>query len=390
VVGGRLAACEHGGCGGVTGQARLGLVALAGVGLVTPVPRAAGQAIRTTVSGAGTGQPIVGALVLLTDSLGREVGRLLTDQSGRVSFDPRPGSYRLRVLRIGYARWETSLFRLGPGDTLRTPVAAPETPVVLSGLTVEAEGHCRVHPEAGSAAATLWEEARKALEATDLTVRQRLYRFQTVSYSREYDRIGDPPTHEERAVGTGGTSWPFASLPAESLAARGYLQADAQGVYRYYGPDLEVLFSDAFLSTHCFRAQPAADSMRAVLVGLGFEPVEDRRLSDIAGVLWLDPRSAELRDLEFRYTNVGGWAENQAGGRITFARLPSGGWVIREWYIRVPVPIVRRRMTSAEGGRRPLATVDTVGIAGYQEEGAWVTMVRTARGALVASYPDHP
>lgn len=390
MVGGRLATFENRGWAGVTGRAAFGVVTAACVAFGAVVPPVGGQAIRTTLSGVGTGQPVAGALVLLTDSLGREVGRLLTDLSGRVSFNPRPGSYRLRVLRIGYARWETPVFRLDPGDTLRTPLAAPETPVVLSGLTVQAERRCRVRPEEGSATAALWEEASKALEATDLTVRQRLYRFQTVSYTRRYARIGEPPTDESRRVGTGNSSWPFSSLPAESLAARGYLQADAQGTVRYYGPDLEVLFSDAFLTTHCFRVQPPRDSTRDAPVGLGFEPVEHRHLTDIAGVLWLDPRSAELRDLEFRYTDLGGWAGNHAGGKITFSRLPSGGWVIREWYIRAPVPMVRRRMGSVANGLQPLATVDTVGIAGYEEEGAWVTKVLTARGAPVVSYPNPP
>jgi hypothetical protein len=125
-------------------------------------------------------------------------------------------------------------------------------------------------------------------------------------------------------------------------------------------------------------------------VGLGFEPVADRRLTDIAGVLWLDPRSAELRDLEFHYTNLGQWAGTRAGGSITFARLPSGAWVIRKWYIRAPVPLVRRRLAGAEVRLRPLAMVDTVGIAGFQEEGAWVTTVLTARGSRVATYPDPP
>jgi Carboxypeptidase regulatory-like domain len=371
-------------------RSRLTVVLTVVVGLAGSAAVVEAQAIRTTLRGAHLGQPVAGALVLLTDSLGRELGRVLTDESGRVRFDPGPGSYRLRVLRIGLTRWETPMFRLAVGDTLRTALSAPETPVVLSGLTVEAERRCRVRPAEGSAAATLWEEARKALEATALTVQERLYRFQTVSYTRHYEHIGDVPTDDDRVVGTGNSSWPFASLPPESLAARGYLQADAQGVVRYYGPDLEVLFSDPFLSTHCFRVRAPEDTGGGALVGLGFEPVMDRRLTDIAGVLWLDPRSAELRDLEFYYTNLGRWAGSQAGGSITFARLPSGAWVIRKWYIRAPVPLVRRRVTGAEGGVRPLATVDTVGIAGFQEEGAWVTTVLTARGSRIATYGEHP
>lgn len=346
------------------------------------------QAIRTTLSGPSMEQPVAGALVLLTDTLGREWGRLLTGESGRVAFDPPPGVYRLRVLRIGFTRWDAPVFTLRRGDTLRTPLAAPETPVVLSGLSVEVERRCRVRLQDGSAAATLWEEASKVLEAIDLTVRRRLYRFETVSYTRNYTHPGASPTDEVRSVGTGNSSWPFESVPAESLAARGYLHTDDEGVVRYYGPDLRVFFSDAFLSTHCFRVRAASDTMAASLVGLSFEPVADRRLIDIAGVLWLDANSAELRDLEFHYTNLGGWAGNQAGGEVTFARLPTKAWVVRKWYIRKPVPLVRQRMATVDNGLQPLATVDTMGIAGFQEAGAWVKAVLSAGGARIATYPD--
>ena len=54
------------------------------------------------------------------------------------------------------------------------------------------------------------------------------------------------------------------------------------------------------------------------------------RVSDIAGVLRLDARSSELRELEFRYIHVGRWAEGRARGLLRFERLPTGAWVINE------------------------------------------------------------
>jgi hypothetical protein len=224
--------------------------------------------VRTVLVGAASRQPIAGALVALLDTAGRELRRTLTDISGRVGFDVTPGAYRLRVLRIGIARWETETFRLARGDTLTTPLEAQETPIVLAPIAVRGERRCRLRPEEGSAAATLWEEARKALEATEWTMSHRVYRFQAISYVRVYPPVGDLPTEEQRTRGVGFSTWPFVSIAPESLSARGYVQTDSAGEVHYYGPDLTVLFSDVFLSCTALSGI-GADS----LVGLGFEPV---------------------------------------------------------------------------------------------------------------------
>lgn len=348
------------------------------------------QAIRTTLLSAGTHQPVAGAFVVLKDTVGREVVRTLTDEDGHVRLDAPPGAYRLFVLRIGMARWSGPPFILGARDTIRTPIEAPENPVMLSGIAVRAERRCRVRPEDGSAAAQLWEEARTALEATDWTITHPVYLFQTRRYLRTFGPSGDRPTEEQQYQGPGYSAWPFRSLPAESLAARGFAHPDSSGVMTYYGPDLPVFLSEVFLTQHCYRVeQPKGDSADS-RIGLGFDPVERGRQVDVAGVLWLDRRSSELRELLFHYTNLGGWAGRGAQGRVVFERLPNGAWVIRRWSIRMPIPRVVTRPTSMPGIAAMTSPVDTVGIAGYREEGGLVTEVRTATGQLVATYPEKP
>src|SRR5262245_30798716 len=361
------------------------LVAIAAMSTAASAPLA-GQAIRTVLLGAETRQPIAGALVILLDSAGRELRRTLTDGSGRVEFAVAAGSYRLQVRRIGSVRWEAGRFRLATEDTLTTPLEAPEAPIVLSAVQVRDERRCRVRPEEGSATATLWDEARKALEATEWTITQRLYRFRTVSYVRQYGPEGDAPTEEQRTAATGFSAWPFASVSLESLSARGFVQRDSTGQAHYYGPDLTVLFSDVFLSQHCFRVREAdGDS----LIGLGFEPIASRRLNDITGVLWIERRSMELRRLEFSYTRLGSWVGRGARGLIAFERLPSRAWVIRRWFIRAPIPRVELKPTIVDGGyRSSTEKQDTVGIGGYREEGAHVVTVLTASGQTVAVYPE--
>lgn len=348
------------------------------------------QAIRTMLLGAGTRQPVAGAFVVVIDTARREIVRTLTDETGRVQLDVPPGAYRLLVLRIGMARWSSQLLTLTVGDTITAPIEAPETPVMLSAIEVHAERRCRVQPEEGSAAAQLWEEARTALEATDWTITHPVYRFQTRRYVRVYGPAGDRPIEEERRQTSGYSSWPFTSLPPESLAAHGFAQPDSEGAMTYYGPDLPVFLSQLFLAQHCFRVERAEGAVADSQIGLAFEPVERGRHVDIAGVLWLDRRSAELKELQFRYTNLGRWAGRGAQGRVVFERLPNRAWVIRRWSIRMPIPRLGTQPVYVGGVVTTSGPLDTIGVAGYREEGGWVTAVRTAAGRLLAAYPYEP
>jgi hypothetical protein len=99
-------------------------------------------------------------------------------------------------------------------------------------------------------------------------------------------------------------------------------------------------------------------------VGLGFEPVKDRQVPEIKGTLWVDRASAELRALEYEYVNVPSTVRAPGlGGRSEFARLAGGGWIIRDWYIRMPDRV--------DFQRRPAARRDvrTDSIVGYVDDG---------------------
>jgi hypothetical protein len=88
------------------------------------------------------------------------------------------------------------------------------------------------------------------------------------------------------------------------------------------------------------------------MVGLRFEPAATRRLPDISGVLWLDVRSAELRDIEYRYTGLPDYMpSSKIGGRVEFARLSNGAWVMRRWVVRAP--ILQRQLLPQLHGNNP-------------------------------------
>ena len=135
-----------------------------------------------------------------------------------------------------------------------------------------------------------------------------------------------------------------------------------------------MLLSDAFLDTHCFKLQSGEREGRA-LIGLTFEPLGNRRLTDVSGVLWLDQATARLLSIEYRYTNLReGPADHDAGGDLTLVNLPNGTWIVKEWSIRMPV------ITELRNARTSRSTYQ---VTGYRVEGAVVQRAVTNTGEVV-------
>src|ERR1019366_8381178 len=88
--------------------------------------------------------------------------------------------------------------------------------------------------------------------------------------------------------------------------------------------------------------------------------------------LWLARASAELRLLEFRYTNLSpGVARAEPGGSVEFLRLSTGGWLMGRWMIRAP-QVARKLSPFSTPGVAPESTTVAVGL---QFNGGEVTAV---------------
>jgi hypothetical protein len=296
---------------------------------------AAGQVVRGNLVDAVSGRPVPAGIVVLVDTSGVEQIRTLTDATG--SFVARahaPGVFRLRTLIVGFEGWESEPFSLARGQSVERQIALTFYRVELPELTVEAERTCVVRPEEGLAASALWNEVKKALAATRLSMERRKYRFRTRTSERQLDPYG-VVRGDTMYISPGYSSWPFASLPADRLSQLGFVQNAPDGPV-FYGPDAEVLVSDVFLDDHCFRVR--LDDDRRGYVGLAFEPVSGREVPEVEGVLWLDSVSVVLRRLEWSYLNVSRWARaGDPRGFVEFAALPDGAWFIRRWMLRAPV-----------------------------------------------------
>ncbi len=331
---------------------------------------AAGQRVVGTVRAGETGRPLPAAFVALVDSADIRIAGALTGPHGRfVLAAPRAGAYRVRVEMIGYRAAVSPALELAPDSVVRHDVRLGVEAVALDGLEVSAEtSGCRVSPEEGESLDRLWREARKALNVVAWAEREHLLRYDIERYTRQLSPVSLRVLEEERDTLEGLTvGRPFRTLPIEELDRGGYVrQAPMRpGRYSYYGPDADVVLSDRFVERHCFwiDTDPPDD---APWIGLAFRPRERRDITDIAGVLWLDRATAELRVIEYRYTPLPPRVPaRNVGGRIEFERLPSGAWIIDRWWIRTP------------GAPREL------GLAGIEESGAVVLQARTVEELAV-------
>ena len=341
---------------------------LCGAALNMTAPVGAQTTISGTLVGTGTQTPVEGATVSLIDSSGDPVAWRLTNAAGRFGFALiRAGTYTLRTDRIGHASVLSDPFTVEDGEAVVRRLETPVEAIMLAGIEVAGSRRCEVRPGQGEGTETVWEEARKALEATSRTSRLGVYRYVIRRYERDWDAFARQVRSEESRIESRQLASPFRSLDIDDLVEKGFTDEGT-----YYAPDADVLLSDRFLDTHCMSLSEGEDEAEGLL-GLSFTPTEDRGVTDISGVLWLNQVDAELQWLDYQYEFLDVPNSERLGGKILFAGLPDGTWIVREWYIRMPYLEV-----VVERGRP-----DRTRLVGIKEVGGLVVRVNTVRGDLV-------
>ncbi len=333
-----------------------------------------GQIVNST-----TGVPVAAGFVVLLDEDGIEIARTVSTSQGRFTLPaPRSGTYLLRSERIGYRVSVSQPLRLEEGRTLEYTMQVASLPVRLSDIEVRREDECRIRPEEGRQTAILWEEARKALAGASWTASQTRYRYSRILYERDLDLGRRSISAEQTRSRSGYSVAPFSSLAAEQLASGGYAVVNDDNTYTYYAPDANVLRDDSFLSTHCFRVVRDTRGHPS-LIGLAFEPVLGRKLTDVKGALWIDEQSSELRSLEFSYTNLPyGLRDDRIGGTVEFMPLPSGEWIVHRWQIRMPSVVMHV-------AHRTWGTERRLQLQGFRDGGGEILDVTDRRGRTVYS-----
>ncbi len=357
-------------------------------------PHLGAQTISVTVLDGQTSQPVQGAIVALSTDGGSLLARRLTDERGRVLFFREGiGLQRIRVEMIGMASAETEAFQVDHRSTVHRDLTLATNPIPIRGLAVDGDSRCRVDPAAGEVTARLWDEARKALIAAAIADEQDLYRYDIMLYEQDLDRTSLVVERSRQTRRHAAMETPFVSRPVEDLMRYGYVERSG-AVDLYMAPDAHVLLSDAFLGSHCFGFRVGRHGGEAEgLVGLTFEPTSDRRrFVEVAGTLWLDPSTSELQWLEYDYVNLDPDLRlPEVGGRVEFQRMPDGGWIVPEWFIKMPSLGLQRSLDGSsrrtyvrgfrETGGRVLDVQAPGRVIGHAMAGAMEGVVRDSVGS---------
>jgi hypothetical protein len=317
------------------------------------------QSVRGTVRDQLSHAVISDALVQLLGERERVVASGTSSARGEFLLRaPADGVYRLRVLRIGFRPWVSESV---PLDAERIQVKDLEVDagvVVLEELTVTVRSSCKRSPSDDSRMDAVWQQARTMLGLVEAGASGDL-EFRVLTRDRTLDPW-ERQLQETSRYSYGRGTWPVSSLPPDSLALYGFIQgSDPLAGPTYYGPDVAVFFSDAFLGSHCFRLLPAPKG-EAELIGLSFEPLPGRKVADIEGVLWVHRRDGLTR-LEYRYAAIPGWmGKGKAGGRLRFDRVSTGRPIITEWSIQAPIPRIEETRTMLHGFKQTIGEVEEV------------------------------
>ncbi len=324
----------------------------------------AAQAVRVRATEGG--RAVAGALISVRDG-DATVARMLTDDGGRALLPlSRSGRFELRADRIGYAGISGIGFEVSGTDTVSVTVEMPSDRVLLPEISVAARSStCRLDREESSQLSVLWAEVTKVLQRTEVTRTSLEPLLEITRFERDLNpelqiRAERSTRQQTRAAR------PFMSVEPAQLIKDGFVVKQDATTW-FYGPDAPLLLSNEFLETHCFRAVPSKTPDDG-LVGLAFEPTRGRRVPEITGVLWLHRESSELRLLEFQFVEFKGRTGHE-GGRVEFARLPGGGWIVSDWVIRMPVLVEAR-------GNAPFGGVDPV--VGFRETGGTAQLLDLA------------
>lgn len=341
------------------------------LGIVGAISPLLSQTVKGVARERDTAVPLAGVVISLVDSQKHVVAAVLTGEHGTFAVTaPKAGQYLLEAKRIGVRPFRTPVFALAAGESRADTLVLDRVVVRLSEVRASDQRTCVRRPETDARTVALWEDARAALTASVITSRQNVTGTVTL-FTRELDHRSDEVFRYDRREWRGSLARPFTSLSADQLARRGYVVGDERS-FSYFAPDANVLLSDAFASAHCFRIVTKRDD-GVPLNGLHFRPARRRSVTDIEGVLWLDAATSELREVDFEYVNLPqGELDGRFGGAVHFRRLATGGWIVDEWMIRMPMTIARAGARLGRPMGDPLRATGGNVVVRVREEGGTV------------------
>ncbi|HEY3933032.1 MAG TPA: carboxypeptidase-like regulatory domain-containing protein [Gemmatimonadales bacterium] len=338
-------------------------------GVVVLVRPVRAQTIRGRILDSVSQASISGALVELRDATDTPLRQVFSGATGGWEFLVDSGQrVQVRIAAIGYARHAPITIDVKPGLTVIPTIIL--APIVVSLPELHAMGGKRSCGKSELTPETfggLFDGAHSALQVMDATMRSGHLAFNvevvhSIVMKKQRDSSVSADTSAESL-----RAWPVQSIPADLLVQIGFERPASTaegGGELYFGPDLQVLFSDWFLDTHCFTLDKGNGHGDSVFIR--FDPLGKPKHVDLSGTLVLDRATLTLRGLSYVHRNLpDGVPEKSAGGEMHFGEPSPGLWVPVDWAIWAPItktsrtisrPIIISSGPSGRGGFAPRVT----------------------------------
>src|ERR1019366_7240379 len=130
----------------------------------------------------------VGVIVMAADAHGTVVSRTLSTTRGDFTLRlPAFGKYDLRFLRIGFKPTTLSAIDADSLPVHPLHVTLRGEAITLATVTVQGKSVCRMQLDSAQTVTRLWEEARKAIIATQLSATELAPRVRAGLYERQTD-----------------------------------------------------------------------------------------------------------------------------------------------------------------------------------------------------------
>jgi hypothetical protein len=292
------------------------------------------QRVAGTVKLAGDAPGGGGILIVAKDSTGAEVVRAVTSDEGRYALPlPRSATWRIEAQRVGFNPTVVVEQVISGGEALTIDPVASTSVFTLPPRGATAPSSCGGSPEAQRHVAALMGEMYKALNAAQLAAARQGV---TARWAVTDHRLGPNGRDTSRysIVRRAGNPMAAFGTPVQAeLARSGYVvKAGQDRLFR--GLDVAALLSPWFAESYCFTAR---DGNASAFV-IAFAPKNRRRdVIDVAGEIYLDRATLELRSISYLYQGLSADEDQRlGGGRMTFARATGGTWLAADWYIRFP------------------------------------------------------
>ncbi|HEX6750546.1 MAG TPA: carboxypeptidase-like regulatory domain-containing protein [Longimicrobium sp.] len=240
--------------------------------------------------------PVAYALVrLIPVGFNVPVRSTLTDGQGGFAFIAViPGTYRLRLERVGYSAEQTEAFAVAADQRVERIIRSVPRAIAIAPIVATSGCRTDVNLQNDPALATLWNEAVKGMELRRAFDDQYRYEFDQNQYHTMSLQNSGAPDSLKRHV----------TLDPRTRMNR---NREGWGQVRPNSMTLEVpdgreILDPAFLRLHCLDA--GLDEAAGVYT-IGFRPRRERRGHvDIRGELRLDRRTFQVTSLQVEWTDV--------------------------------------------------------------------------------------